>query len=200
MRKIKKLVHIPRRAGTAIIRAMRDEEQESSFLNGLKIPTYFNGLRHPRMSQMHLNKGDECLVVVRHPIDWYKSIIRFHWQNKEKAFEQRMKNPDFKKRFEDQGLKRNKFRSRPGALVGVEMLHSSFSWMCDRDDVKLHIIRFEYLDQDLAKHDIILEGISNETDGQDFDLSDAEFDLVRKLCPYEWEIYNCDMEKSINSI
>lgn len=68
----KTLIHVPRTGGTSIVRSVQGVPHSQTFMKKESLPLR---MRHPRASELDIKGG--LIVVIRDPVDRYKSIKKF---------------------------------------------------------------------------------------------------------------------------
>ena len=157
-------------------RALRGLEHQNRPLSEAEL-LYPDCCRHPRLSKMKedfgVNDPERVVVAVRNPIDRYKSIKRFILRDRNRTF--------------------SKETDLINTLV-IHLLHRGYDYLVDVD-TETELIRYETLESDFERiFNRTIGGISNSTNPSlDVrELSHRELDLIKKLNPYEWDLYDCD--------
>ncbi len=173
-------VAIPKCGTTSIIRSLRGLEHNENPMSQdeLKPMAKYGDLRHPTFSQivdeckkdMHFNGFERVITSIRNPVDRWLSIKAFLGGNDQSGL-----------KLGEPMLKSMMYR----------LLHRGYDYMTEGAE-NVEIIRFESLEEDCKRILDIDVGFSNKTKSpkQQEDLSAMELDLIKKLNPFEWELYN----------
>lgn len=169
------LVLPPRVGGTSMLRSLNGIPHSDRPFHKSEL-LYPNGVRHPKLSDMLAmldSKPIERVVVgVRNPVDRYNSIKRFII---------RKKQPDFSKQT----------NVIPGLVI--HLLYLGYDNLIDVDlGVPIELIRQESFAKDFKKmFGRNIGGRSNRTKKAipQPELCKKELDLIKKLNPFEAELY-----------
>ena len=157
---------------------------------------YEHGVRHPCMRQVGVQKGDTVVITARNPIDRWLSLQRFINRGASRIID-----PD---NVRDK-LRQERHYRRPNNAMVVHLLHGSIDGLSTVEGVTLEVMRFENLAEDFAKAfpsapPLEMSNHILKNPREDCPLTHRDVDLIKKLSPIEWDLYNCESDPRVRGL
>lgn len=181
-------VPVPRTGSTSILSWSLGLNPRRGPLPEKEIP-YGNGRRHPRLSEIYTKESEVVVVSVRNPIDRLMSIKRFTTPPKLRK--------DFSEESREGRRRRAKFLDLNG--MGFHLVQRGYDFLVDMD-VEVKLIRYENIQEDFKSAFNTDHELATSNPSEKFilpKLSYEEVDLLRKLNPFEWNLYDCDNDPRV---